>query len=124
MRSPSHLIGILTNMVIVSESFDNIYLDLSRESGKCRFAENGLGWKPAGGGDAFTLDQSNIGGANWSRAAKGYQLKILQRNSGLIQLDGFQQEVSGILTGVYQRNQQAKRASADGLVCDRRTTSA
>lgn len=100
MRSPSHLIGILTNMVIFSESFDNIYLDLSRESGKCRFAENGLGWKPAGGGDAFTLDQSNIGGANWSRAAKGYQLKILQRNSGLIQLDGFQQEVSGILTGV------------------------
>jgi structure-specific recognition protein 1 len=76
-----------------SESFDDIYLDLSRENGKCRFAENGLGWKPAGGGDAFTLDQSNIGGAQWSRAAKGYEVKILQRNSGIIQLDGFQLEV-------------------------------
>lgn len=77
-----------------SESFDNIYLDLSKESGKCRFAENGLGWKPAGGGDAFTLDQSQIGGAQWSRASKGYEVKIHQRNSGILQLDGFQQEVS------------------------------
>ncbi len=81
-------------MVPASESFDNIYLDLSKENGKCRFAENGLGWKPAGGGDAFTLDQSNIGGAQWSRAAKGYEVKILQRNSGITQLDGFQQEVN------------------------------
>lgn len=77
----------------VRESFDNIYLDLSKENGKCRFAESGLGWKPASGGEAFTLDQSNIGGAQWSRAAKGYEVKILQRNSGIIQLDGFQQEV-------------------------------
>lgn len=69
-------------------------MDLSKENGKCRFAENGLGWKPAGGGDAFTLDQSNIGSAQWSRAAKGYEVKIMQRNSGIIQLDGFQQEVS------------------------------
>ena len=47
-----------------------------------------------GGGDAFTLDQSNIGGAQWSRASKGYEVKIHQRNSGILQLDGFQQEVS------------------------------
>lgn len=83
----------LTGTLACSESFDNIYLDLSKENGKCRFAENGLGWKPAGGGDAFTLDQSNIGGAQWSRAAKGFEVKILQRNSGIIQLDGFLQEV-------------------------------
>lgn len=75
------------------ESFDDIYLDLSREAGKCRFAETGFGWKPAGGGDTFTLDASNIGGAQWSRAAKGFEVKILQRNSGIVQLDGFKQEV-------------------------------
>ncbi len=78
------------------ESFDNIYLDLSKESGKCRFAETGFGWKPSGGGDTFTLDASNIGGAQWSRAAKGYEVKILQRNSGIVQLDGFQQEVRAV----------------------------
>lgn len=88
----SSLSGWLTDLGR-SESFDNIYLDLSKESGKCRFAESGLGWKPGGGGEAVTIDQSNIGGAQWSRAAKGYEVKILQRNSGLTTLDGFQQEV-------------------------------
>lgn len=84
------------------ESFDNIYLDLSKEHGKCRFAETGLGWKPAGGGETFTLDQSNIGGAQWSRAAKGYELKVLQRNSGIIQLDGFQQEDFERLSKIFK----------------------
>ncbi|KAE8378504.1 FACT complex subunit pob3 [Aspergillus bertholletiae] len=74
------------------ESFDNIYLDLSKQPGKCKLAESGLGWKPSGGGETFTLDSSNIGAAQWSRAAKGYELKILSRSSGVIQLDGFDQE--------------------------------
>ncbi|KAL4818385.1 FACT complex subunit pob3 [Aspergillus spinulosporus] len=74
------------------ESFDNIYLDLSNQPGKCKLAETGLGWRPSGGGDTFTLDSSNIGAAQWSRAAKGYELKILSRSSGVIQLDGFDQE--------------------------------
>ncbi|PGH30496.1 FACT complex subunit pob3, partial [[Emmonsia] crescens] len=74
------------------ESFENIYLDLSKQPGKCKLAESGLGWRPSGGGDTFTLDSSNIGAAQWSRAAKGYELKILSRSSGVIQLDGFEHE--------------------------------
>ncbi|KAJ6004777.1 FACT complex subunit pob3, partial [Penicillium herquei] len=74
------------------ESFDNIHLDLSNNAGKCKLAESGLGWRPSGGGDTFTLDSSNIGGAQWSRAAKGFELRILSRSSGVIQLDGFDQE--------------------------------
>ncbi|KAF3028816.1 FACT complex subunit [Penicillium rubens] len=74
------------------ESFDNIYLDISKQPGKCKLAESGLGWRPSGGGDTFTLDSSNIGAAQWSRAAKGFELKILSRSSGVIQLDGFDQE--------------------------------
>jgi len=76
-----------------SETFDGIYLDLSKESGKCRFAETGLGWKPSSGGETFTLERESIGGAQWSRAAKGMEVKILLRNSGIVQLDGFSQEV-------------------------------
>jgi hypothetical protein len=75
------------------ESFERIHLDLSKQPGKCRIAETGLGWKPSGGGDTFTLDASNISGAQWSRAARGYELKILSPTSGVIQLDGFDQEV-------------------------------
>ncbi|KAL3425215.1 structure-specific recognition protein [Phlyctema vagabunda] len=84
------------------ESFDGIYLDLSKESGKCRFAETGLGWKPSGGGDTFTLDHTNIGGAQWSRAAKGYEVKILLRTSGVHQLDGFVQDDLERLTKIFK----------------------
>ncbi|KKZ63495.1 FACT complex subunit pob3 [[Emmonsia] crescens] len=80
------------SVYLPQESFENIYLDLSKQPGKCKLAESGLGWRPSGGGDTFTLDSSNIGAAQWSRAAKGYELKILSRSSGVIQLDGFEHE--------------------------------
>ena len=81
------------------ETFEAIHLDISKQPGKCRIAESGLGWKPSGGGDTFTLDNSNIGGAQWSRAARGYELKIMSRESGVIQLDGFDMEVRAETTG-------------------------
>lgn len=62
-----------------------------------------MGWKPSGGGDTFTMDKSNIGGAQWSRAARGYELKILSRTADVVQLDGFEQEVS-----LCWRSQMAK----------------
>lgn len=76
------------------ENFENIYLDLSKQAGRCRLAETGLGWKPAAGGDTFTLDGSALQGAQWSRASKGYEIKIFTRDNQVIQFDGFQEEVS------------------------------
>jgi structure-specific recognition protein 1 len=75
------------------ETFDSIYLDLSKQAGKCRFAESGLGWKPSGGGDTFTLDKAEILSAQWGKAAKGNEVKIHSRNTGVIQLDGFHEDV-------------------------------
>ncbi|KAF2756321.1 SSrecog-domain-containing protein [Pseudovirgaria hyperparasitica] len=72
------------------ENFEGIYLDLSKQSGKCRFAETGLGWKPQGGGDTFTLDKSQLNQAIWSRASRGYEVKVLTREGQVYQLDGFQ----------------------------------
>lgn len=94
---------IVTDIICANrESFDNIFLDLSKESGKCRFAESGFGWKPSGGGDTFTLDSGNIASAQWSRASKGYEVKIMLRNSGVVQLDGYAQEVSrAISSNIY-----------------------
>ncbi|OQU95908.1 hypothetical protein CLAIMM_02064 [Cladophialophora immunda] len=74
------------------ENFENIYLDLSKQSGRCRLAESGLGWKPSGTSEPFTLDSNQIGAAQWSRAAKGYELKIITRDAAVIQLDGFEQD--------------------------------
>ncbi|KAI0386171.1 hypothetical protein F5Y04DRAFT_289890 [Hypomontagnella monticulosa] len=100
------------------ETFDNIFLDLSKESGKCRFAENGLGWKPSGGGNTFTLDRGDIASAQWSRAAKGYEVKILKRSSELVHLDGFQQEdlerLSKVFKNWYSINLDAKEHALRG----------
>jgi hypothetical protein len=75
------------------EAFNDIYLNLSRKPGATRFSESGFGWKPANG-ETYTCDQSQIMQAQWSRAARGYEIKILSRNDGVIQLDGFKQEVN------------------------------
>ena len=76
------------------ESFDDIYLNLSKKPVKCRIAESGLGWKPANG-ETFTLDKAECISAQWSRASRGYELKIYSRNTGVVLLDGFKQDVSG-----------------------------
>lgn len=89
----ANLHGEYSSDKITRESFDNIYLNLSKEPGKCRLAESGLGWKPAGG-QTFTLDKAELISAQWSRAAKAHELKIYARHAGVVQLDGFKQEVS------------------------------
>lgn len=76
-----------------SESFDKIYLNLSTTVGKLRFSEAGFGWKPSGGDiGQFTLDGESLVSAHWSRAARGFEVKVLCRNSDIHQLDGFQLE--------------------------------
>jgi structure-specific recognition protein 1 len=80
------------SVAVGRETFENIHLDLSKQSGRCRLAESGLGWKPSGGSDPFTLDNNQIAAAQWSRASKGYELKIITRDAAVIQLDGFDQE--------------------------------
>lgn len=101
-----------------SETFDSIYLDLSKDSGKLRFAESGLGWKPSGNGETFTLDGSNITSAHWSRASKGYETKILLRKGGVLQLDGFQQEdfdrISKVFKSWYSVNLESKEHAIRG----------
>ncbi|KAG9189810.1 FACT complex subunit [Alternaria panax] len=79
-------------LVVNMEAFNDIYLNLSRKPGAARFSDSGFGWKPVSGGETYTCDQSQIQQAQWSRAARGYEIKILSRNDGVIQLDGFRQE--------------------------------
>lgn len=78
------------------EEFNGIYLDLSKQPGKVKFAEAGLAWRPTGGGggENFALDGQQFTQCQWSRGARGHEVKILLRDSGLIQLDGFEAEVS------------------------------
>ncbi|QSS61750.1 FACT complex subunit pob3 [Histoplasma capsulatum] len=43
---------------LARESFENIYLDLSKHPGKCKLAESGLGWRPSGGGDTILNERA------------------------------------------------------------------
>ncbi|KAH0611220.1 uncharacterized protein H6S33_011647 [Morchella sextelata] len=70
------------------ETFENIYLNLG-QPGRCRFAPSGMGWKPSSG-DTWTLQNTEISSAQWSRAARGYEVKIFTRTMGIVQLDGFE----------------------------------
>jgi POB3-like N-terminal PH domain len=53
-----------------------------------------MGWKPSGGGDTFTYEADKISSAQWSRAARGFELKMYSKDRHIIQLDGFLEEVS------------------------------
>lgn len=50
------------------------------------------------------MESSQIGSANWSRASKGYELKIFTRDNEVVQLDGFDQEVCSDETVTYFAN--------------------
>jgi structure-specific recognition protein 1 len=80
--------------------FENIHLNQSRQAGQARINNAGLGWKAsekATGGSAkasepFLLPSDEVMSASWSRAAKGYEIKVYTKAKGIVQLDGFQTE--------------------------------
>jgi structure-specific recognition protein 1 len=85
------------------ETFDNIYLDFSKQPGRCRFADSGMGWKPSGGGDTFTIEKGNMIQAFWNRAARGFEVKVYTKDAGIVQFDGFEAEDQERLKKVFQQ---------------------
>ncbi|ODV94449.1 hypothetical protein PACTADRAFT_51288 [Pachysolen tannophilus NRRL Y-2460] len=77
--------------------YERIYLNQSKSHGRTRFADSGLGWRPnanAGGSvsdKTFLLPANEISSAHWSRAARGYELRVYTKNRGVVMLDGFDQ---------------------------------
>ncbi|KAK9313678.1 hypothetical protein V1522DRAFT_384245 [Lipomyces starkeyi] len=72
--------------------FENIYFNQSSRPGRLRFANSGLGWKASSKNvtqPPFLLPQSEFVSAHWSRAAKGYECRVLTKDRGVIQFDGF-----------------------------------
>lgn len=76
------------------ETFQDIHLDLSKQAGRLRIADYGMGWKPVSGSNGLSLEPTAINQCYWSKTARGYEMRILSRQQGVIQLDGFQQTVS------------------------------
>ena len=75
------------------ETFQNIYYDLSKATGRLRIADSGMGWKGHQSDSPLTLESGSLKSAHWSRGARGYELKIFSRSQGVILMDGFAEEV-------------------------------
>ncbi len=86
-----------------SLQFDRIYLDQSRHPGRFRIADSGLGWKVSqsqnsGGSSVHAapvlVSSTEIVSAQWSKGAKGYEVRVQTKNNKVFQLDGFDLDVS------------------------------
>ena len=92
--------GLLSNVCVTSTATEATNLAY-----RVHIVESCLGWKPVGG-QTFTLDKAEFQSAQWSRAAKGYELKIYARNAGVVQLDGFKQDVRTVLWSTEQEEEE------------------
>ncbi|KAG5518621.1 hypothetical protein PMAC_002589 [Pneumocystis sp. 'macacae'] len=72
--------------------YDDIHLNQGKISGRLRLASSGLGWKESNSEEPYIVSASDIRKAQWSRAARGFELKLTLRNGGFVQLDGFEDE--------------------------------
>ncbi|KAG4302854.1 hypothetical protein PCANB_000870 [Pneumocystis canis] len=72
--------------------YDDIHLNQGKIAGRLRLASSGLGWKESNSEEPYIVSASDIRKAQWSRAARGFELKLTLRNGGFVQLDGFEDE--------------------------------
>lgn len=97
----------------MTTQFENIYLNQSRVPGRVRMTPSGLGWKAQEvknrGGSAkvsepFLLEGDEVQSAFWSRASRGFEVRVLTKNKGALQLDGFDVEEFNTLKTSFRNN--------------------
>lgn len=93
---------------MVATDFDRIYLNQSKNNGRMRIADSGLGWKGANTSNSnnapFLLPLEEMLSTAWSRSARGYELRVQTKNLGVVMLDGFELEDFAKLKQELQRN--------------------
>ncbi|XXZ98226.1 FACT complex subunit [Meyerozyma guilliermondii] len=90
---------------MVNIDFEKIYLNQSKQSGRMRVADSGLGWKASGEAkEPFLLPTEEMLSTIWSRGCRGYELRVQTKNKGVISLDGFAVEDYAQLKQEMQRN--------------------
>lgn len=96
----------------MTSQYENIYFNQSRVPGLVRLNNQGLGWKPTevknrGGSvkmpDTLLLSNEEVQAAFWSRAARGYEIRVQTKTKGAMQLDGFDIEDFNSLKGDFNK---------------------
>ncbi|KAH3662354.1 hypothetical protein OGAPHI_005606 [Ogataea philodendri] len=94
----------------MSTEYEKIYLNQSKQAGRMRIADSGLGWKAqavpgaTAKSNPFLLPSEEISSAHWSRGSRGWELRIDTKNKGVVMLDGFDQQDLNGLKNELQRN--------------------
>ncbi|OBZ84584.1 FACT complex subunit pob3 [Choanephora cucurbitarum] len=71
--------------------FNSIYCGLQPDVGRFRLSQNGLGWK--GGRDrTIIVPTDNLKKMTWIRAARGFELRVAQKDNTVLRFDGFKSE--------------------------------
>ncbi|KAI8982116.1 hypothetical protein BDF20DRAFT_973230 [Mycotypha africana] len=70
--------------------FNSIYCGLRPEVGRFRLSQNGLGWK--GGDRTIIVATDDLKKLTWMKAARGYELRVIQKEDNILRFDGFKLE--------------------------------
>lgn len=72
--------------------FNSIYCGLQPDLGRFRLSQNGLGWK--GGRDrTIIVGIDELKKMSWTRAARGFELRVLKKDNVILKFDGFKPDV-------------------------------
>ena len=72
--------------------FESIHCGVQPDKGRFRIAPNGIGWK-ATSGKTTVVSVDDLKKLSWSRAARGYQMRVLLKDNTVYKFDGFKADV-------------------------------
>lgn len=93
----------LFHFILMSEKrhtdFEAIHCGIRPDQGRFRLAPNGLGWKA---GDKTTVvPAEDLRKVSWSRAARGFELRVVLKDNSILKFDNFKADVRS-----FSKNQQ------------------
>lgn len=75
--------------------FEAIHCGIRPDRGRFRLAPNGLGWKA---GDKTTVvPAEDLRKVSWSRAARGFELRVVLKDNSILKFDNFKADVRSML---------------------------
>ncbi|KAI9365718.1 hypothetical protein BD770DRAFT_433196 [Pilaira anomala] len=97
--------------------FNSIYCGLQPDLGRFRLSQNGLGWK--GGRDrTIIVGTDELKKMSWTRAARGFELRVLKKDNTVLKFDGFKpddlDELKEAIKIFYKLPVEVKEVSVKG----------
>ncbi|KAI9321252.1 hypothetical protein BX666DRAFT_1900156 [Dichotomocladium elegans] len=97
--------------------FDSIHNGVRSDVGRFRLAQNGIGWRSSNN-QTTVIPATDLKRASWSRAARGYQVRIVLKDNTIHKFDGFHvdnfDELKDAMKMYYKIQVEARELSVRG----------